>query len=157
VYHYLRGKADWMVRGLPMEPAPPLRERMRALPYFINNFAPRIRAGWIIISRRETVSERMRRDVPAIAPADPVPEFKPRAGMPGAVVLDADGILLGAIEQAGEAARAVDAMNPEPQTIRPDMTPRLAIRLLRRHPYILITTTSGRYLGRYAPPAAGES
>jgi hypothetical protein len=44
-------------------------------------------------------------------------------------------------------------MNQAPQTIRPDMTHRLAAGLLEKHRYILITTSFGKYIGRYEPPA----
>ena len=40
-------------------------------------------------------------------------------------------------------------MNPAPQTIRPDMTPRLAAQLLMSNPYLMVTTAMGKYLGRY--------
>jgi len=40
-------------------------------------------------------------------------------------------------------------MNPGPQTIRPDMTPRLAAKLMASNPYLLVTTAMGNYLGRY--------
>ena len=53
--HYFRGKVDWIVRGLPTEPVPPLSERARALRYFINNLAPGIRAAWIRYSVRTIV------------------------------------------------------------------------------------------------------
>ena len=42
-------------------------------------------------------------------------------------------------------------MNPNPQTIRPDMTPRLATKLLKSNPYLMVTTAKGKYLGRYVP------
>ena len=71
-----------------------------------------------------------------------------------AVVLDSDGVLLGAIEKNGTGGgRAIEAINPAPQTIRPDMTHRLAAQLLEHHRYILVTTSFGKYLGRYEPPA----
>jgi hypothetical protein len=66
-------------------------------------------------------------------------------------VLDSNGVLLGTVEQSGAAPRALDAMNPNPQTIRPDMTPRLAAHLLKSNPYLMVTTERGRYLGRYVP------
>ena len=69
----------------------------------------------------------------------------------GSVVLDRNGILLGTIEQSDPAPRALDAMNPTPQTIRPDMTPRLARKLLSSNPYLMVTTAKGKYLGRYVP------
>ena len=43
---------------------------------------------------------------------------------------------------------AMDAVNPA-QTIRPDMTHRLAADLLKKHQYILATTTFGKIFGRY--------
>jgi hypothetical protein len=152
--HYLRGKADWMLRGLPCEPAPPIREKLRALPYFINNLAPRIRTGWIALSRRSTVAQSMKDDLPRLGPSDPVATSGARTDVAG-VVLNPDGILLGAIEPGARNKRAIDAMNPAPQTIRPDMTHRLGAQLLKEHRYILITTSSGKYIGRYQPPTGG--
>jgi hypothetical protein len=64
-------------------------------------------------------------------------------------VLDPDGVLLGAIEQSDSAPRALDAMDPNPQTIRPEMPPRLAKKLLKSNPYLMVTTAKGKYLGRY--------
>ncbi|HEY2107977.1 MAG TPA: hypothetical protein VGH29_19425 [Candidatus Binataceae bacterium] len=66
-------------------------------------------------------------------------------------MVDSAGILLGAIDHKQQGTSAGEAMNPAPQTIRPDMTPRLAADLLRHSPYLLITDAEGRYLGRYAP------
>ena len=150
VMHYLRGKADWMLRGLPCEPAPSMHEKLRALPYFINNLLPAIRAEWIALSRRPTVLQCAKDDLPRLGPSSPV-RANERPDVV-AVVLDADGILLGAIEPHCCGERAIDAMNPAPQTIRPDMTHRLAATLLENHRYILITTSYGKYLGRYEPP-----
>jgi hypothetical protein len=149
--HYLRGKADWMVRGLPCEPAPPMREKLRALPYFINNLAPGIRASWIALSRRPTVVQCAKDDVARLRPSDPIPTSAARPHVV-AVVLNTEGTLLGAIEPNAQGARAIDAVNPAPQTIRPDMTHRLAAHLLEKHRYILVTTSFGKYLGRYEPP-----
>ena len=152
VMHYLRGKADWMVRGFPCAPRPSTREKLRALPYFINNLAPAIRATWISISRRSTVIQSAQDDVPRIRPSDSIP-IAASDNPVAAVVLNSDGVLLGAIEAHANGARAIDAMNPAPQTIRPDMTHRLAANLLEKHRYILVTTSLGRYVGRYIPPA----
>jgi hypothetical protein len=148
--HYLRGKADWMVRGLPCEPAPSTSEKLRALPYFINNLAPGIRAKWIALSRRPTVVQQAKDDLSRLHPPDAISASIARADVV-AVVLNADGILLGAIESNAKGASTIDAMNPAPQTIRPDMTHRLAAELLEKHRYILITTSFGRYIGRYEP------
>ncbi len=151
--HYLRGKADWMLRALPCEPVPSAPERLRALPYFINNLAPGIRANWIAISRRPAVIQCMKDDLPRLHPSDEVSGFVLRTGVV-AVVLNSESVLLGALEAHPKAARAIDAVNPAPQTIRPDMTHRLARELLRKHPYLLVTTSFGKYLGRYQPPSS---
>ena len=147
--HYFRGKADWLVRGLPTEPALLLSERMRALPYFINNLAPGIRSAWIRFSNRTTVREATRDDLARMNPDDAVPAGSPDSRAPRAIVLNADEVLLGAIDSSDSAPRALDFMNPAPQTIRPDMTPRLAAKLLESNPYLIVTTEHGRYVGRY--------
>jgi hypothetical protein len=154
VRHYFRGKADWIVRGLPTDPPAPLSERIRALRYFINNLAPGLRRFWIHYSDRVRVDEFMRDDLVHLGPEDPVPPASPDSPMPRAVVLDHSGILLGTIEQTDSAPRALDTMNPNPQTIRPDMTPRLATHLLKSNPYLMVTTAMGKYLGRYVPSDA---
>ncbi len=156
VRHYFRGKADWIVRGLPTDPPATLSERMRALPYFVNNLAPGLRSGWIRYSDRVRVAEFMRDDENLIrlGPQDSVPPASPDSPMPRAVVLTPDGVLLGAIDRSESAPRALDAMNPGPQTIRPDMTPRLAAKLMASNPYLIVTTAMGNYLGRYLAPEA---
>lgn len=150
--HYFRGKADWIVRGLPIEPAPSLSERMRALPYFINNLAPGFRSAWIRYSARTIVRETMRNDLARLSFDDAVPAASADAATPRSVVLNAAGVLLGAIDKSDSAQRARDLMNSAPQTIRPDMTPRLAAKLLESNPYLLVTTEHGKYLGRYLLP-----
>jgi hypothetical protein len=152
VRHYFRGKADWIVRGLPTDPPTPLSERTRAVPYFVNNLAPGLRSLWIRYSDRVRIDELMRDDLVRLSPEDGVPPAAPDSPMPRAVVLDSNGVLLGAIERSDSAPRALDAMNPNPQTIRPDMTRRLATKLLKSNPYLMVTTAKGRYLGRYVPP-----
>ncbi len=151
VRHYFRGKVDWIVRGLPTDPPTPLSERMRALRYFINNLAPGLRSFWIRYSDRVRVAEFMRDDLTHLGPDDSVPPASPDSPTPRAAVLDSDGVMLGTIEQAEAAPRALDAMNPNPQTIRPDMTPRLAANLLKSNPYLMVSTAKGKYLGRYIP------
>jgi len=156
--HYLSGKADWMIRGLPCDPPPPLGEKLHALPYFVNNLFPGLRQTWISISRRSTVAELCKDDLPRLTPSTPLNEVTESSAhnQVVAVVLDAAGVLLGSIEAKAKGARAIDpiilAMNPAPQTIRPDMTHRLAAKLLEKHPYILVTTSFGKYLGRYDRP-----
>src|SRR5271156_5871943 len=141
-----------MVRGLPMDPPAALSERMRTFRYFVNNLAPGIRSFWIHYTDRVSVSEFTRDDLARLGPEDRVAGAAPGSPMPRAVVLDSEGILLGAIEQSNSAPRALDAMNPNPQTIRPDMTPRLATKLLKANPSLMVTTGKGRYLARHVPP-----
>lgn len=141
-----------MVRGLPTEPAPPLSERMRALRYFVNNLVPSIRSAWIRASNRTTVREAMRDDIARLRPDDALPAASAGSPTPRAVVLNPDGVLLSAIDKPDAAPHARDFMNPAPQTIRPDMTPRLAAKLLESNPYLIVTTELGEYLGRYLPP-----
>jgi hypothetical protein len=148
VRHYFRGKADWMVRGLPMDPPAPLSERVRAFRYFANNLAPGLRSFWIHFSDRVRVDEFMRDDLVRFGPDDVVPQAADSPTL-RAVVLNSDGVLLGAIGRADAATRALDAMDPNPQTIRPDMSPRLAKKLLKSNPYLMVTTAKGKYLGRY--------
>jgi rhodanese-related sulfurtransferase len=151
VRHYFRGKADWIVRGLPTEPPATLSERLRTFPYFVNNLAPELRAFWIHYTDRVCVAEFMRDDLARLTPEDPVPAARANSPIPRAVVLNSDGVLLGSIEQSDGAARALDAMISGPQTIRPDMTLRLAAQLLTSNPYLLLTTAMGKYLGCYSP------
>jgi hypothetical protein len=153
VRQYFRGKVDWMVRGLPMDPPTRLSERVRAFRYFVNNLAPGIRSFWIHYTDRVSVSEFTRDDLARLSPEDQVAPASPGSPMPRAVVLNSEGALLGAIEQSNSAPRSLDAMNPNPQTIRPDMTPRLATKLLKKNPYLVVTTQHGKYLGRYVPTA----
>ena len=153
VRHYFRGKADWIVRGLPTDPPAHLSERIRAFPYFINNLAPGLRSFWIHYSDRVRIDEFMRDDLVRLGPEDHVPPSPPDSPTPRAVVLDRNEVLLGTIERAEPSPRALDTMNPNPQTIRPDMTPRLAKKLLASNPYLMVTTAKGKYLGRYVPEA----
>jgi hypothetical protein len=96
------------------------------------------------------VDEFMRDDLVRFGPEDVVPAASPDSPRPRAVVLDSDNVLLGAIDRPDAATRALDAMDPNPQTIRPDMSPRLAKKLLRSNPYLMVSTEKGKYLGRYA-------
>jgi hypothetical protein len=134
-----------MVRGLPTEPVASLGARLRAAPFFVNNLAPGPRATWIRLARRAGVGRSMAA-VARVRPDEPVPPDV--AGTPAAVVIDEAGILLGAVDVPARG-RAVDVMDPAPQTIRPDMTHALAAALLRRAPYLLVTTADGVHLGRY--------
>ena len=124
---------------------------MRAFPYFVNNLAPGMRAFWIHNSDRVRIDEFLLDDLVRLGHEDVVPLASPDSPTPRAVVLNSERVLLGTIETPDAASRALDAMNPNPQTIRPDMTPRLAAKLLKSNPYLMVTTEKGKYLGRYVP------
>jgi hypothetical protein len=132
-----------------MDPSVPLSERARAFRYFVNNLAPGLRSFWIHFSDRVRVDEFMRDDLVRVGPEDVVSTAVPDSPKPRAVVLNPDNVLLGTIERPDAAPRALDAMDPNPQTIRPDMSPRLAKKLLKSNPYLMVTTAKGKYLGRY--------
>jgi hypothetical protein len=155
VYRYSAGKADWIVRGLPSEPRASAAERIRALPYFANNVAPGLRTRWIRISQRRKVIDSTHDDLPRLAPSDPFAPSDRNTGavQPLAVVLLGGGMLLGSIETPPPSGKVeIETLDPAPQTIRPDMTHRLAASLLRKHRYLLVTEADGVYLGRYEPP-----
>ncbi len=148
---YKRGKADWIIRRLPIEPAPVWDEYVNAFPFFVHNLVPGIRDTWLQISSRPGVKDLIKDDLARMGPNDPIAQMPaPIRGPVRAVVLNAQGVLLGALEANAAGERAIDAMNPSPQTIRPDMTHRLAASLLKGHPYLLVTDGDGKYLGRYA-------
>ncbi len=153
VLHYLRGKADWMIRGLPMEPRAPLGERLRAFPFFVNNIVPGLRSAWVAATRRETVGALTAADLLRMSASDRVTAAPAPPSLPvWAVVLDRNGVVLGALENRTRQASgqlALDLMNPAPQTIRPDMTRKLAAALLGRSRYLLVTSNRGEYIGRY--------
>lgn len=149
----MRGKADWIVRGLPTEPAATLGERVRAFPYFVNNLFPAVRAGWIRASGRATVGGFMSAALAGLKANERLaPEAPPAGGAPLAVVVNREGVLLGTIDHWQPERLASEAMNPAPQAIRPDMTLRLAARLLAHSPYLIVSTALGRYLGLFHPP-----
>ncbi|HUA35332.1 MAG TPA: hypothetical protein VMA09_17110 [Candidatus Binataceae bacterium] len=147
------------MRGLPTEPRAGIVERIRPLPYFINNLFPGPRDLWISATRRHRIDQLMADDVPRLSSEDQIAASSLRPDSPHAVVLNRDGVLLGAIEKAGVEGAAIDYVNGGPQTARPEMTPALAAKLLKDHRYILITTGMGKYLGRYclenSSPAIG--
>ena len=145
---YKRGKADWIVRRLPIEPAPAWDEYVNAFPFFVHNLVPGIRDTWLQISSRPAVKDLMKDDLARMVPNDPIAQMSASIRQPvRAVVLNAQGVLLGALEANASGERAIDAMNPSPQTIRPDMTHRLAASLLKGRPYLLVTDADGKLSG----------
>lgn len=148
---YQRGKADWIVRRLPTDPAPPWDEYVNAFPFFVHNLVPGLRDTWLQVSSRPAVRDLMKDDLVRMGPNDPVAQMSASIRQPvRAVVLNGEGVLLGVLEANASGGRAFDAMNPSPQTIRPDMTHRLAASLLKGRRYLLVTDSDGKYLGRYA-------
>lgn len=138
------------MRGLTTEPPAGVIERVRPVAYFINNLVPWLRAGWITLTNRHRVDQFTIDDIPRLSPDDHV-SGEIRHEAPHAVVLNDRGVLLGSLDDGVGEGRAIDYVNGGPQTIRPDMKPALATKLLRDHAYLLVTTTMGEYLGRYIP------
>ena len=139
------------MRGLTTEPPAGVMERVRPLAFFINNLAPGLRAGWITLTNRHRVDQFTIDDIPRLSSDDHV-SGATRHEAPHAVVLNHHRVLLGSLDDGVGEGRAIDYVNGGPQTIRPDMKPALAKKLLREHAYLLVTTTMGEYLGRYIPP-----
>jgi hypothetical protein len=139
------------MRRLPTEPPASLRERLRPLPYFINNLAPGFRTGWIALIRRTRIDRFIVNDIPRLRPLDRL-SSSTRRESPHAVVLSREGVLLGSIDDEPGDGPAIHFVNGGPQTTRPEMKPAMAAKLLKDHPYLLVTDAIGKYLGRYVWP-----
>jgi len=128
VYRYTPGKADWLAAGFETEGAQAKKPRIR-------NMIHKDVATCSLRERLEDVKSRRR----------------PNQDM--CVVVNDRNIVLGVIQgetwDANPLARVVDIMQPGPQTIRPDLEPKDAQRLLRNYdgPHAIVTTSDGELLG----------
>jgi Mg/Co/Ni transporter MgtE len=59
------------------------------------------------------------------------------------------GVIQGKTWEANHQARVVDVMQPAPRTIRPDLEPKDAQKILRHYdaPSAIVTTSDGELLG----------
>lgn len=128
VYRYAPGKADWLAAGLETEGPEEKKVRIR---HMIHKDVPTCRLG----ERLQDVKSRRR-------PNQDV-----------SVVVNESNIVLGVIQgqvwEADPDARIADIMEPAPKTIRPDLEPKDAQKILRGYEAatVLVTTSDGELLG----------
>src|SRR5215831_6327362 len=110
VYRYTPGKADWLAAGLETEGVQAKKPRIRQM---------------------------IHKDVPTCSLRERLEDVKSRRrpNQDLCVVLNDRNIVLGVIQgetwDANPLARVADIMQPGPQTIRPDLEPKDAQRILR--------------------------
>jgi len=128
VYRYTPGKADWLSAGWETEGTEAKKVRIRQM---IHKDVPTCS----LRERLEDVKSRRR----------PNEEFC-------VVVSDRNivlGIIQGEIWDANPLSRVADVMNPGPKTIRPDLEPKDAQKVLKHYdaPGAIVTTSDGELLG----------
>src|SRR5437773_11411633 len=128
VYRYTPGKADWLAAGWETEGTQSKKARIRQM---IIKDVPTC----VLRERLEDVKSRRR----------PNEDF--------CVVLNDRNIVLGVIQgetwDANPLSRVAEVMQPGPRTIRPDLEPKDAQKLLRNYdaPNAIVTTSDGELLG----------
>jgi Mg/Co/Ni transporter MgtE len=128
VYRYTAGKADWLAAGLETKGAEARKVRVRQM---IHRDAPTCS----LRERLQDVKSRRR----------------PNQDM--YVVVNDRNIVLGVIQgkawDANHQARVVDVMQPGPRTLRPDLEPKDAQKILRQYDAssAIVTTSDGELLG----------
>jgi rhodanese-related sulfurtransferase len=128
VYRYTPGKADWLAAGWETEGTQAKKPRIRQM---IQKDAPT--CG--LRERMEDVRSRR------------------RANQDLCIVVNDKNIVMGVIEgdawDASPQSRVVDVMKPGPRTIRPDLEPKDAQKLLRNYDAssAIVTTSDGELLG----------
>lgn len=128
VYRYTPGKADWLAAGWETEGTEAKKVRIRGM---IHKEVPTCS----LRERLEDVKSRRR----------PNEDF--------CVVVNDRNIVLGVLQgetwDANPLARVGDIMQPGPRTIRPDLEPKDAQKVLRNYdaPTAIVTTSDGELLG----------
>jgi rhodanese-related sulfurtransferase len=128
VYRYTPGKADWLAAGWETEGTESKKVRIRQM---IHKDIPTCS----LRERLEDVKSRRR-------PSEDL-----------CVVVNDRNIVLGVIQgetwDANPLARVADVMQPGPRTIRPDLEPKDAQKLLRNYDasIAIVTTSDGELLG----------
>src|SRR5262245_24535482 len=128
VYRYTPGKADWLAAGLGTEGTQAKKMRLRQM---IHKDVPTCS----IRERLEDVTGRRRPDKDMCV-----------------VVNDRTigvGVIQGETSDANPQSRIGDVMQPGPRTLRPDLDPKDAQKLLRNYdaPAAIVTTSDGELLG----------
>ena len=128
VYRYAAGKADWLAAGHETEGAEEKKLRVR---HMIHKNIPTCR----LRERLQDVKSRR------------------RPNQDNCVVVNESNIVLGVIQgqgwEANPDAWIADIMEPAPQTIRPDLEPKDAQKILRGYEaaMVLVTTSDGELIG----------
>src|SRR5215467_7837811 len=128
VYRYTPGKADWLAAGWDTEGTDAKKIRIRQMIH-------KDVATCSLRERLEDVKSRRR----------------PHEDL--CVVVNDRNIVLGVIQgdtwDANPQARVVDVMQPGPRTIRPDLDPKDAQKILRNYdaPSAIVTTSDGELMG----------
>ena len=127
VYRYTPGKADWLAAGWETEGTEAKKIRIRQM---------------------------MHKDVSTCALRERLEDVKSRRrGEDLCVVVNDRNIVLGVIQgetwDANPLSRVADVMQPGPQTIRPDLEPKDAQKILKNYdaPSAIVTTSDGELLG----------
>lgn len=128
VYRYTPGKADWLAAGWETEGTQ---------------------------AKKHRISQVIRKDVPTCSLRERLEDVKSRRrpNQDLCIVVNDRNIVLGVIEgetwDANPLARIVDVMQPGPRTLRPDLDPKDAQKILRNSgkPTAIVTTSDGELLG----------
>src|SRR5262245_15433612 len=128
VYRYTPGKADWLAAGWETEGTQSKKARIRGM---------------------------IQKDVPTCSLRERLEDVKSRRrpNQDLCVVVNDRNIVLGVIRgetwDANPLSRVAEVMQPGPPTLRPDLDPKDAQKLLRNHdsPSVIVTTSDGELLG----------
>jgi rhodanese-related sulfurtransferase len=128
VYRYTPGKADWLAAGWETEGTNAKKVRIRQM---------------------------IHKDVPTCSLRERLEDVKSRRHPTQdlCVVVNDKNIVLGVIQgetwDANPQARIADVMQPGPRTIRPDLDPKDAQKILRNYdaPSAIVTTSDGELMG----------
>jgi hypothetical protein len=128
VYRYTPGKADWLAAGFETEGVQAKKPRIRNM---------------------------LQKEVPTCSLRERLEDVKSRRrpNQDLCVVVNDRNIVFGVIQgdtwDANPLSRVVDIMQPGPRTIRPDLEPKDAQRILRNYdaPHAIVTTSDGELLG----------
>src|SRR5262245_54111601 len=128
VYRYTPGKADWLAAGWETEGTQAKKMRLRQM---------------------------LHKDVPTCSLRERLEDVKSRRrpNQDLCVVVNDRNIVLGVIQgetwDANPQSRVGDVMQPGPRTLRPDLEPKDAQKILRDYdaPSVIVTTSDGELLG----------
>jgi rhodanese-related sulfurtransferase len=128
VYRYTPGKADWLAAGWETEGTHAKKSRIKQI---------------------------LQKDVPTCGLRERLEDVKSRRrpNQDMCVVLNDRNIVMGIIEgelwDANPQARVLDIMQPGPRTLRPDLDPKDAEKILRsaERAHAIVTTSDGELLG----------